>query len=127
MENESNAYPIPVMAMELDILQFTYESNEFGPSDGNLTADVRLKRKYKSLREQQQLRVMMDFLEDERFLYRYSGPYQGRGITPKGLDRLNRLKHPHRVWMKENWFALVIALITGASAIAGAVISALLR
>lgn len=127
MENESNAYSLPVREMEFDILQFTYESSEFGQLDGNLTASGRLNRKYKSQRDQEQLRVMMKFLEDERFLYSYSGPYHGRGITPKGLDRLDRLQHPVRTWIYDNWFGVAVASITASIGIANAVISILSR
>ena len=118
MENESNAYSLPVREMEFDILQFIDESSEFRRLDGNLSANERLKRKYKSQREQEQLRVMMDFLEDERFLYRYSGPYQGRGITPKGLDRLYRLEHTYLSFVKDNWFKLFVAAPAALASIA---------
>lgn len=93
----------------------------------------RLYGKYKSPEEQQQLRVVLNYLVEERLLFPYfatSGEDRSglaQGITPKGLVRLEKLRHPRLAWMKENWFALVIALITGSSAIAGAVLSALLR
>ena len=133
MDSESDTQPSPTREIELDILKAVHELGPIRPtSPTKLPAVQRLDSKYKSDREQQQVTVVINCLLEERLLFPYFsvGKEQSnmvRGITPKGLERLERLQHPRRTWMKENWFALVIALITGSSAIGGAVISALLR
>ena len=34
------------------------------------------------------------------------------GITAKGMQHLNELKHPTRTWFSKNWFPTVIASLT---------------
>ena len=43
------------------------------------------------------------------------GPVTGgraRGLTPKGWERLYQLDHPVRLWMKQQWFPLTVAVVT---------------
>ena len=48
-----------------------------------------------------------------------------RGITPKGIDRLDQLRAPRKVWARDNWFALLIALSTIATSIGSLIVNIL--
>ena len=50
-----------------------------------------------------------------------------RGVTPKGERRLYELEHPHRAWIKANWFPVAIATITAVIGIANVVAVILTR
>ena len=43
------------------------------------------------------------------------------GLTPKGIRRLEEIKHPRRTWLKANWFPMVVAIVTTAVGIASIV------
>ena len=72
------------------------------------------------------IEVMLEYLESEGYIYIYRLPsgvvLPGdaiRGITPRGLRRLEELQHPVRAWMEANWFPLTVAVITSVIGIAG--------
>ena len=48
-----------------------------------------------------------------------------RGITPKGFERLEQLRAPRKVWARNNWFALLIALSTIATSIGSLIVNIL--
>ncbi len=51
----------------------------------------------------------------------YVDPDNAR-TTLKGLNYLEQLKYPKRVWLKKNWFAVSIATITGVLAFASVIV-----
>ena len=101
--------------MERDILAATFD---LGPIRPGSPAAKSLAEAYPD--GQQALTVVADYLVEERFLFPMFDPATGlitrggraRGITPKGMDRLRRLKHPVRTWAKENWFPVSVATTT---------------
>ena len=108
--------------MERDILEAVYEVGEIRLET---PAFQTLVDKYSSGTGDNspmvQVIVMLNYLVEERFLFPYfsiSGTEirdgVARGITPKGLDRLKRLRHPVRTWIVENWFPVAVAVITAA-------------
>ena len=118
--------------MERDILEAVYKFGEIRPGT---TASQILADKY-PLEEGKnspltRVTVMLNYLLEERFLFPYFSSSTGeelrnnvaRGITPKGLDRLRRLRHPVRTWIGENWFPVVIAAITATIGIASIVVN----
>lgn len=122
--------------MERDILEAVYEFGEIRPETraSQILADkYPMERVSNSPRTQ--ITVMLNFLVEERFLFPYFERSSGkelrdgfaRGITPKGLDRLQRLRYPVRTWIGENWFPMVVAVttvtISSASMIVNLVIS----
>ena len=107
--------------MERDILEAAYELGEIRPGTH---ASQALSDKYSSDAGDNspriQVTVMLNYLVEERLLFPYFSSSSGeefrdsfaRGITPKGLDRLKRLRHPVRTWIGENWFPVAVAVIT---------------
>ena len=77
------------------------------------------------------LTVMLNYLVEERFLFPIFSSSRGtelrdgfaRGITPKGLDRLRRLRRPVRTWIEENWFPVVVAGTTALIGISSIVVN----
>ena len=78
-----------------------------------------------------QVTVMLNYIVEERFLFPYFSSSSGtelrdgfaRGITPKGLDRLKRLRHPVRTWIGENWFPVAVAGTTATIGILSIVVN----
>ncbi len=101
--------------MKLDVLAAAFE---LGPILPGSPAAQSLAETYPD--EQEALTVVADYLIEERFLFPlfnsatrtevWNG--RARGITPKGMDRLRRLKRPVRTWIGENWFPVVVAATT---------------
>ena len=118
--------------MERDILEAVYDFGEIRPKT---PASQTLADKYPSDAGDNSLRiqvtVMLNYLVEERFLFPYVLESSGkelrdgfaRGITPKGLDKLQRLRHPVRTWIGENWFPVVVAGITATIGIASIVVN----
>ena len=48
-----------------------------------------------------------------------------RGITPKGIERLDQIRAPRKAWARNNWFALLIALSTIAASIGSLIVNIL--
>ena len=128
MEQESNTFPLPIRQIEIDILK---AAHEFGliPNDPESPAFQWLQDKYESNEESQQANIVLNYLLEERLIFPFFVGLIGerrdsgtRGITPKGLDRLDRLVHPRRIWMKENWFALMVAAAATMTSLAGLVV-----
>ena len=118
--------------MERDILEAVYDFGEIRPetpASQTLADKYPSDAGYNSLRIQ--VTVMLNYLVEERFLFPYVASPSGeelrdgyaRGITPKGLDRLQRLRHPVRTWIGENWFPVVVAGITATVGIASIVVN----
>ena len=101
--------------MELDVLTAAFE---LGPILPGTPAAQRLAEAYPG--EQEALTVIADYLIEERFLFPLFDSNTGvqvrngraRGITPKGMDRLNRLRHPIRTWIVDNWFPVAVSATT---------------
>ena len=118
--------------MERDILEAVYDFGEIRP--GTPASQI-LEDKYPSDAGDNspriQVTVMLNYLVEERFLFPYVLESSGkelqngyaRGITPKGLDKLQRLRHPVRTWIGENWFPVVVAGITATVGIASIVVN----
>ena len=118
--------------MERDILEAVYDFGEISPGT---PASQTLEDKYSLDTGDDspliQVTVMLNYLLEERFLFPYISGQSGeelrdgfaRGITPKGLDRLQRLRHPVRTWIGENWFPVVVAGITATIGIASIVVN----
>ena len=72
---------------------------------------------------------MFNYLLEERYLFPYMRASTGaevrnnaaRGLTPKGYDRLQQLRHPKLYWLRNNWFPMVVAISTLALSIASIV------
>ena len=101
--------------MELDVLAAAFD---LGPILPGTPAAQSLDEAYPG--EQEALTVVADYLIEERFLFPLFDSITGlqvrngraRGITPKGMDRLSRLRHPIRTWIVENWFPVAVATTT---------------
>ena len=117
--------------MERDILEAVYEFGEIRPETraSQVLADKYLSEAGNNS-SRIQVTVMLNYLVEERFLFPYISSSSGeerrdrfaRGITPKGLDRLQRLRHPVRTWIGENWFPVVVAGITATIGIVSIVV-----
>ena len=102
--------------MERDILEAVYDFGEIRPET---RASQVLADKYPLEADNNapriQVTVMLNYLLEERLLFPYFSRGEelrdgyARGITPKGLDRLQRLRHPVRTWIGENWFPVMVA------------------
>ena len=102
--------------MERDILEAVYDFGEIRPKT---RASQVLADKYPleadNNASRTQVTVMLNYLLEERLLFPYFSRREelrdgyARGITPKGLDRLQRLRHPVRTWIGENWFPVMVA------------------
>ena len=73
----------------------------------------------------QHLTVILNYLLEERFLspfFSSDGVERrngwARGLTPKGYERLQQLRHPIRTWLGANWFPVVVAVTTVAVSVA---------
>ena len=112
--------------MELDVLAAALELGPILP--GSLAAQS-LAEAYPG--EQEALTVVADYLIEERFLFPLFNSTTGtelrngraRGITPKGMDRLRRLRRPVRTWIGENWFPVVVAATTASLGITSIVVN----
>ena len=121
MKNSDNKYK-----MEIDVLEAAFD---LGPILPGTPAAQSLDEAYPG--QQDALTVVADYLIEERFLYPLfdSAGLQvrngrARGITPKGMDRLNRLRHPTRTWIVENWFPVAVATTTALLGIVSIVVNA---
>ena len=112
--------------MELDILAAAFE---LGPILPGSPAAQSLSEAYPG--EQEALTVIADYLIEERFLFPLFSSTTGtellngraRGITPKGMDRLRRLRHPVRTWIGENWFPVAVAATTASLGIISIIVN----
>lgn len=109
MKDSDNKYK-----MELDVLAAAFD---LGPILPGSPAAQSLDEAYPG--ELEALTVVADYLIEERFLFPLFDSTglqvrngRARGITPKGMDRLNRLRHPIRTWIVENWFPVAVATTT---------------
>ena len=109
--------------LERAILEAVCDKGSIGLENGSLTPAAQvLAAKYPSERERQDLTVALQYLLEERYLWPYFNDKgkedrtagHTRGITPRGVDRLRKLRHPQLYWMGENWFPLLVAA-TGAA------------
>ena len=74
--------------------------------------------------------AVLNYLLEERYLFPYFGSRDGqelrnnvgRGLTPKGAERLFQLKHPVLFWLKHNWFPASIAVSTIALSLASIIL-----
>ncbi len=133
MEQSLDPSPLPTMRMERDILEVVYKLGPIGVFNGvQSPATQRLRSKYTSDSEIQQLSVILNYLLEKRLLFPYYSAIgdgrelrddYARGITPDGAERLRRLRHPIPTWIVDNWFALLIASATVSGAIADALLS----
>ena len=113
--------------MELDVLAAAFE---LGPILPGTPAAQSLAEAYPG--EQEALTVVADYLIEERFLFPVFNSTTGtevrngraRGITPKGMDRLRRLRRPVQTWIGENWFPVVVATTTASLGIISIVVNA---
>ena len=113
--------------MEIDILAAAFE---LGPILPGTPAANSLTEAYPH--EQEALTVVADYLIEERFLFPMFDSTTGlqirngraRGITPKGMDRLKRLRHPICTWIGENWFPVVVATTTALIGILSIIVNA---
>ena len=113
--------------MELHVLAAAFE---LGPILPGTPAARSLAEAYPG--EQEALTVIADYLIEERFLFPVFDSTTGtevrngraRGITPKGMDRLRRLRRPVRTWIGGNWFPVVVAVTTASLGIITIVVNA---
>ena len=133
MEDQRTLRRNSVMTMERDILKAVAELGPINPGDeGQWPATDYLARKYPSEAALQQLTVVVNHLLEERLLFPYFSTDgrelkgSARGITPKGLDRLERLEHPVRSWVYDNWFGVIVASVASLIGLANVAISAVL-
>ena len=136
MDDTKLARPSRVAGMELNILKIV---NDYGPitllasSQGPSPYSPALERLYdiyKTRPEQEQLAIVIDHLVDQKLIYPTSsgpGSIGGYGtatyLTADGKKRLDALHTPKRTWLKRNWFAVTIAVITALAALAGVVLT----
>ena len=81
----------------------------------------------------EQATAVFNYLLEERYLFPYVSSNTGkelrdnvaRGLTPKGYDRLQQLRHPKLYWFRNNWFPTVVAMSTIALSIASIVTNAI--
>lgn len=77
----------------------------------------------------QVMTVIVDGLIDDAFARPFldtkgnRSPASARGLTAKGYDRLERLEHPVRHWMTENWFPLIVAIVASVTSIGSLIVS----
>ena len=116
--------------MELDILAAAFELGSIFPGT---PANQSLVEAYPD--EEERLTVFADYLIEERFLFPLFDPTTGgevrngraRGITPKGIDRLRRLRNPVRTWIGENWFPVIVAAITASIGIGSIIVNVVVQ
>ena len=98
--------------MERDILKAVHT---LGPIIGESPARKELIDKYTADKDMaQQITAVLEYLVGERYLMPFPPPASGpnfsiRGITPKGIRRLEELEHPVRTWVCANWFPVAVA------------------
>ena len=118
--------------MERDILEAVYEFDEIRPQTraSQVLTDKYSAAEAGNIAPLVQVTVMLNYLVEERFLFPYFSSEgeelrdgYARGITPKGLDRLGRLRHPVRTWVGENWFPVVVAGTTALIGISSIVVN----
>ena len=122
MKDSDNKY-----RMELDVLAAAFE---LGPIFPGTPAALSLANAYPG--EQEALTVIADYLMEGRFLFPMFNLTNGteirngraRGITPKGMDRLRRLRRPVRTWIGDSWFPVVVAATTASLGIISIVVNA---
>ena len=121
--------------MERDILEAVFEFGEIRP---NTQASKVLADKYSSAAGDNSPRIqvtaMLNYLLEERLLFPYFNSEGkelrdnvARAITPKGANRLQRLRHPARTWMIENWFPVVVSATTATIGLASIIVNAIVK
>ena len=108
--------------LERDILTAAYHHGRLNLEGGELTPGAQfLVDKYPSKPERQDIAVVLQYLLEMRYMWPYFSRETGkelraagyaRGITPKGIERLQQLKNPVAYWGKKNWFPLTVAAVT---------------
>lgn len=107
--------------LEKTILGVVKEKAPLSPQNQALLDE--LESKYKDVWDDEQfqyylLPAVVDYLVEKRYLWPYIDDEgkvvmaAARGITPKGLTRLEELEHPIRFFSRRNWFPITVA-ITG--------------
>ena len=115
--------PFDVARMERDILEEVHYCRE-GVWSARDSKTI-LKRHGSDAYDR--LNVVVEYLIDEGFLIPLYIPGEKtstnlvRGITPKGLRRLQEIQHPVRTWLKANWFPMVVAVLATGVGIASIV------
>ena len=126
---------INVKQMEQDLLETARDKAPIGlVGEAGRSARQFLADKYPSKEESQQLTVVMQYLLEERYIYPFfdgvtkleSRDYV-RGITPKGMRRLEELQAPRRAWFRDNWFPATIAGITAGVSITSLILNTILN
>ena len=122
-DSTKNQRELDTSRIERDILEAASKFGMIAPF-GDQSGLKELTKKYGDDRQtMQSLTVVIQYLLEERYLYPFFDSkgeelrHHARGITPKGSERLKRMRHPIRTWMGANWFALVVATLTTAISI----------
>ena len=117
-ENTKHQKEFDTSRSERDILEAASKFGMIGPF-GDDSGLKELTKKYGDDKQtMQRLTVVIQYLLEERYLYPFFSSdgeelrHHARGITPKGSERLKRMRHPIRTWMGANWFALSVAALT---------------
>ena len=99
------------------------------PGSDNLNA---LRKDIGELWDNEGITALVDVLLESGHLWRFRDANTGdivrpmcRGITPKGVERLDQLRTPRKVWARNNWFALLIALSTISTSIGSVIVNIL--
>ena len=121
-----------MLKKEAEVERFVLETvYDKGCLMANTDAQQVLNAKYPSESQQQFVTVTLQYLLEERYLWPYfdkdgnelrSGGFT-RGVTPKGIARLRKLRNPSRHWMSNNWFPLLIAGFSAGIAITNMVVN----
>ena len=115
--------PHNVLDIELYILEAVNDFGEIRP--GSLSSEM-LRGQFPSRGGEivpdpsQKATAVFNYLLEERYLFPYMSSstgeemrnYVARGLTPRGYDRLQQLKHPLMCWFKKNWFPVAVAVST---------------
>lgn len=116
MNLRSICKPDSLKNMELVILKAICKCGEIDLGNAKKSAaQLEISSKFDSGEESRQVRVFLNYLVQERFLFPFYDNNKtprfdsAMGITPKGLDRLNRLQHPACSWIYDNWFGAIVA------------------
>ena len=128
--------PRNVRDIELYILEAVDDFGEVLPgslSSETLVGQFRAREGEVVPDPRQQYTAVLNYLLEERYLFPYMNArtgeevlnYTARGLTPKGYDRLQQLRHPKLYWLRNNWFPTVVAISTLALSIASIVTSAI--
>ena len=136
VEMKKQQHPRNGRDMELYILETVDDFGEILPgslSSETLRSQFRARRGEVVPNLQQQATAVFNYLLEERYLFPFMDAHTGaevlnyaaRGLTPKGYDRLQQLRHPKLHWLRNNWFPTVVAISTLALSIASIVTNAI--